>query len=61
MAHTCIVVSVNDDETNINRTSDNDSYLIINGESQETHDNNNVTATKISTGLFNSSEQNGGA
>lgn len=59
MAHTCIVISVNDDETNINRTSDNDSYL--SGESQETHDNNNVTATKISTGLFNSSEQNGGA
>lgn len=60
MAHTsCIVISVNDDETNKNRTSDNDSYL--SGESQKTHDNNNLTATKISTGLFNSSEQNGGA
>lgn len=59
MAHTCIVISVNDDETKINRTSDNDSYL--SDESLETHENNNVTATKRSTNLLNSSEQNGGA
>lgn len=46
-ADTRTVISVNDDETDINSTSDDDSDL--SGESHETDENNNVAAAERST------------